>query len=115
MKVDTTTIIPINEIASASIDVASVLKALGDANRLRIFALLRQGERCVCDIESATRLSQNLVSHHLRALREVGLIECRRDGRWAYYAINRECLSRLQDTLGLLLDPATISEARAAC
>ena len=116
MGIDVTAnVIPINEIASTSIDVALVLKTLGDANRLRIFALLRQGERCVCDIEAATRLPQNLVSHHLRALREVGLIECRRDGRWAYYAINSECLRRVQDTLGLLLDPATVSNTRAAC
>jgi len=94
---------------------ASVLKTLGDANRLLIFGLLRQGERCVCDIESATRLPQNLVSHHLRALREVGLIECRRDGRWAYYAINLDTLRRVRDALDVLLNPNTVAITHASC
>jgi len=108
-------LIPIDEIAADNADLALVLKTLGDVNRLRIFALLRNGERCVCDIEAETRLSQNLVSHHLRALREAGLIECRRDGRWAYYAVNRASLPRLQGAVHMLFDPTTIPNSRASC
>ncbi len=90
-------------------------KLLSDANRLRIFALLLQGERCVCDIEVATRLQQNLVSHHLRVLRDANLIGCRRDGRWAYYHINRAELERVHLCVSMLFNPEHLGDARAAC
>ncbi|HZU12112.1 MAG TPA: metalloregulator ArsR/SmtB family transcription factor [Chloroflexota bacterium] len=52
-----------------------------------ILALLAHGERCVCDIEAALALPQNLVSHHLAALRRGGLLSDRRAGRWVYYRL----------------------------
>ncbi|MCS7054912.1 MAG: metalloregulator ArsR/SmtB family transcription factor [Thermoflexales bacterium] len=93
----------------------TVLKSLSEPNRLRIFALLTHGERCVCDIESAMTIPQNLASHHLRVLREAGLIEVRREGRWAYYRINKVYLSEVYPALCSLFDPNSISDARAAC
>lgn len=61
-------------------------RALGDETRLRILEILATGERCVGDLMDALELGQSLVSHHLRALRQAGLVTVRRDGRWIYYS-----------------------------
>lgn len=95
--------------------VQGLLKLLGEPSRLRIFALLTQGERCVCDIEATMMMPQNLVSHHLRVLREAGLIEARREGRWAYYRINKAHLSEVYPMLCRLFDPSKVRDTRAAC
>jgi ArsR family transcriptional regulator len=68
----------------------SIFKALGDETRLRIFAYLADaGEAtCVCNIEDFVKeLSQPTISHHLRLLREAGLVTTERRGTWIYYAI----------------------------
>jgi ArsR family transcriptional regulator len=92
-----------------------LLKLLGEPNRLRIFTFLIRGERCVCEIEAAVTMPQNLVSHHLRVLREAGLIEVRREGRWAYYRVNKAYLAQVYPALCTLFDPNAVSDARAAC
>ena len=63
-------------------------RALGDETRLWLLEILTAGERTVADLMSATGLGQSLVSHHLRTLREGGLVVTRRDGRWIYYSIS---------------------------
>ncbi|WP_138757709.1 ArsR/SmtB family transcription factor [Modestobacter altitudinis] len=66
-------------------------KALGDPSRLRIAAALRVGdELCVCDLAWITELSQNLVSHHVRALRNAGLATSRRNGKLVMYRLTDE-------------------------
>jgi DNA-binding transcriptional ArsR family regulator len=60
-------------------------RALGDETRLRLLEILTNGERTVGDLIDATGLGQSLVSHHLRSLRQAGLVSTRRDGRWIYY------------------------------
>ena len=62
-------------------------RALGDETRLRLLYLLNDGERVVGDLMDATGLGQSLVSHHLRTLRQAGLVSTRRDGRWVFYGI----------------------------
>jgi ArsR family transcriptional regulator, arsenate/arsenite/antimonite-responsive transcriptional repressor len=64
---------------------AAVFAALADPARLRILAVLADAGRCVCDIRSAVPIAANLLSYHLRVLREVGLIEGSRRGRWIDY------------------------------
>ncbi|RJX21905.1 MAG: ArsR family transcriptional regulator [Desulforudis sp.] len=66
------------------------LKALSDETRLRIIQLLSGGEKCVCELVYALNMSQSAVSHHLRILRQAGLIRDRREGKWVFYAIERE-------------------------
>ena len=63
----------------------SIFQALGDANRLNIIKLIGQGQRSVSEIVQNTRLSQPLVSHHLRILRENRLLEAKREGPFIYY------------------------------
>ena len=62
-----------------------IFQALGDANRLKIIKLIGQGQRSVSEIVQNTRLSQPLVSHHLRILRENRLLEAKREGPFIYY------------------------------
>ena len=80
------------------------LKALADPYRLRIIALLaaQPGPLCVCDIEGQFDLSQPTISHHLRVLREAGLVGATRSGLWVYYTVNPDGLAALRDTLARL-------------
>jgi len=95
--------------------VRPLLKVMGEPNRLRIFSLLTQGELCVCDIESAIGLPQNLVSHHLGVLREAGFIRARRAGQWVYYAIDKATLGEVYPALCRLFNPECVSGESRAC
>lgn len=66
---------------------ASIFKALSDETRLRILALLSQGELCVCDLVAILDLPQSTVSRHLACLRHTGLVEDRRQGVWMFYRL----------------------------
>jgi ArsR family transcriptional regulator len=74
-------------------------RALGDETRLSLLELLSPGERCVGDLMDATGLGQSLVSHHLRTLRNAGLVHDRRDGRWIYYSLVEPALSAVRATV----------------
>ena len=65
----------------------STLRVLADEARLRILGLLARRELCVCELVGALRLSQPLVSHHLRVLKGAGLLSSRRKGKWVYYTL----------------------------
>lgn len=80
-------------ISSDPTAIIGVFQALGDENRLRIMEVLRDGEHCVCDLQSSLDLGQSLLSHHLRVLREAGLVHSRRDGRWVHYTLADEVLA----------------------
>jgi len=66
------------------------LKALSEENRLKILCILREGEQCVCDIWQYLDLPQNLVSHHLKVLKDFGLISSRKEGLKVFYKLNKE-------------------------
>ncbi len=75
---------------SAAAVVAQALKALADPLRLRVLSLIattEAGEACVCDIAELTDVSQPTVSHHLKVLKDAGLVTADRRGTWVYYAI----------------------------
>jgi ArsR family transcriptional regulator, arsenate/arsenite/antimonite-responsive transcriptional repressor len=61
---------------------ARLCRALSDENRLRIVEMLTSGERCVCELTAALNLGQSLLSHHLKTLKDAGLVSDRRAGRW---------------------------------
>ena len=91
---------PITEEAAAGL--AQVFKALGDPVRLRLVSLIgaRQGgEVCVCDLTSAFDLTQPTISHHLKVLREAGLIDSERRGTWVYYRLVPAALERMAELL----------------
>lgn len=80
------------------------LKLLADPNRLRILGVLARGERCVCDVEAAVDLPQNLVSHHLSALKRAGIVRDRRQGKWVYYRVEPRTLAAHLGALTAFLD-----------
>jgi ArsR family transcriptional regulator len=93
---------PIDEASAAGL--APVFKALGDPVRLRLVSLIgaRQGrEVCVCDLASAFNLSQPTISHHLKVLREAGLIDSERRGTWVYYRLIPAALERMAGLLAV--------------
>jgi ArsR family transcriptional regulator len=63
-------------------------KALGDPTRLRIVQVLADGEHCVCEIQGHVDVAPNVLSHHLKVLREAGLVRARRRGRWIDYRLD---------------------------
>jgi ArsR family transcriptional regulator, arsenate/arsenite/antimonite-responsive transcriptional repressor len=84
-----------------AVNQARLLKALADPTRLRILSLLSryEGEVCVFEIVESFTLEQPTISHHLRILRDAGLVDCRKKGLWAYYYVRRDALSRAQDVI----------------
>jgi len=94
------------------------LKVLADPNRLRIVHLLMEGVHCNCELGEALEMAPNLISHHLRVLREAGLVDTQRDsldGRWVYYSLNRTALEELNRVFGDFFDPARIKPRRPTC
>jgi ArsR family transcriptional regulator, arsenate/arsenite/antimonite-responsive transcriptional repressor len=76
--------------------VAGLLKALADPVRLRLMSLIAAAdEACVCDLTAPFALSQPTISHHLRVLREAGLVDAQRRGTWVYYRAQREALDAI--------------------
>jgi ArsR family transcriptional regulator len=76
---------------------AQLFHALSDATRLDIIEMLRDGERCVCDLQSDLDAAQSRLSFHLRVLKEAGLVTDRKQGRWSYYAIVPDALAEVHD------------------
>ena len=77
-------------------------RALGDETRLRLVDLLREGERCVCDLADALDAGQSRLSFHLKTLKDAGLVTDRRQGRWIYYALNPETVDAVGRFIGNL-------------
>ena len=96
----------------------ALFHALSDATRLGILDMLRDGERCVCDLQDGLDAAQSRLSFHLRVLKEAGLVADRREGRWAYYRIVPEAVREVHD-LANGLQPATgglpVYRAPACC
>ncbi|MFD2415249.1 ArsR/SmtB family transcription factor [Amycolatopsis pigmentata] len=84
--------------ADSAAELAVVFKALGDPVRLRLLSMIASrhgGEVCVCEMTPAFELSQPTISHHLKLLRQAGLIDCERRGTWVYYRVLPAALDRL--------------------
>jgi ArsR family transcriptional regulator len=109
---------PGSENAGRLAGLARQFRVLSDPTRLSIFDMLMQGVQCNCEIANRLNLSLSLISHHLRVLRQSGLVQSRRDledARWIYYSINREALSRLAGETTHLLDADRIQPRLPVC
>src|SRR4029453_10532923 len=86
--------------SDAAVQLAPVFKALSDPVRLRLLSLIASTtEVCVCDLTEAFEVTGATISHHLRVLRETGLVDCERRGTWVYYWIKAEALDQLGNLL----------------
>ncbi|NMN94984.1 metalloregulator ArsR/SmtB family transcription factor [Antrihabitans stalactiti] len=89
--------------ADAATELAAKLKALSDPVRLRLLSAIASTatqEACVCDISAGIELSQPTISHHLKVLRQAGLIDSERRGTWVYYRVVPDALQQLSRLLG---------------
>ena len=85
-------------------ELAKVFKALGDPVRLRLLSMIASragGEICVCDLTPAFELSQPTISHHLKLLRQAGLIDSERRGTWVYYRARPGIMRQLASLLAV--------------
>lgn len=99
-------------------EVASLMKTLADPNRLSVFLALMEGDSCNCELKTKLDLPANLLSHHLRVLRQADLVHSRRDvidGRWIYYRVNRTKVSKWHEWFKEFLNPAGIEERQVLC
>jgi ArsR family transcriptional regulator, arsenate/arsenite/antimonite-responsive transcriptional repressor len=107
--------------ASPPIDLKQMtawLRVLAEPNRLLIFHFLMEGVQCNCELGDGLQIAPNLISHHLRVLREAGLVEVERDpqdARWMYYSINRQALEELNQAFGAFFNPERIKPRRLTC
>lgn len=98
-------------IESNGVEVSERLAALAEPIRLRIVSVLSRGECCVCTLQEQVTLPGNLLSYHLRVLREAGLVAVSRRGRWMDYRLDNvgfECLWRDMVMAGLPLPSASL-------
>jgi ArsR family transcriptional regulator len=86
---------------------AELFKALGDPARVRLVNLLAtaEGPVCMCDLIEPVGLAQPTVSHHMKKLLDAGLVEREQRGKWAYFSLNRDAVSKL----------AAVADLKGAC
>jgi ArsR family transcriptional regulator, arsenate/arsenite/antimonite-responsive transcriptional repressor len=92
---------------------AQLFHALSDETRLAVLEMLRGGEQCVCDLQSALDAAQSRLSFHLKVLRDAGLVTDRKQGRWSYYMLNAERLEEATAILDELTTPVPQRRASA--
>jgi len=84
------------------LDCAKVFKVLGDPKRAMIVDMLSCGELCACMILEKFEMSQSTLSHHMKLLCECGLVVGRNEGKWTYYSLNAEGVSKTKQLFNLI-------------
>jgi len=82
--------------ATKAINIAKYLVAISEPNRLAILTFLKDEEKCACEIHPKLGLPQNLSSHHLKVLKDMGLLKSRREGTKIIYSRNEEIIKKYQ-------------------
>ncbi len=91
------------------------LQAIAEVTRLQIVRLLGDGERCVCELQSALDAAQSRLSFHLKKLKDAGVIADRREGRWIYYALVPEAIDELREFLEVMKPDVTTTVRTGPC
>ncbi len=97
---------------------AERLKVLAEPKRLLILNLLLEGVHCNCELGDFLEMTPSLISHHIKVLREAGLVEMEKDAldaRWVYYSVNAAALQELNDMFGAFFTPARIKPRHPTC
>jgi ArsR family transcriptional regulator len=71
---------------------AKTLAVMAEPNRLKLLCFLSKCEHCVCEAEEALNLPQNLISHHLKVLRDAGLVTFKKRAQWKHYSVNKKAI-----------------------
>lgn len=80
---------------------ANVFKAFYDSNRLMIIDILKKEEHCACKLLEQLNIGQSTLSHHMKILCDLGIVNSRKQGKWCYYSLNKE---RLEEIKSLIKD-----------
>lgn len=81
-------------------DLVAVAKAFADPTRVRILAAVRHREVCVCELCDALGVTQSTLSTHLQVIRDAGLVNARKQGKWVYYSVRAESEQLLESVFG---------------
>ena len=85
--------------------IANIFKALSDDTRLRMIKLLHERELCVCELMQVLDMSQPRISRHMSVLKNAGLVEDRREGKWVHYSLRKETQGK---EIKILLDAMVV-------
>lgn len=85
--------------------ISELCKALGDPNRLKIIKMLSKGELCACRLLEAFNITQPTLSHHMKILSAVELVDSRREGKWTYYSINKDSIRKFNNYVEAICCP----------
>lgn len=83
---------------------AKIYKALSEPNRLKILDILQSEKKCACEILDYLDINQSTLSHHMKILCKVGLVECEKREKWSYYNIAKDKSDEIIESLKSLLD-----------
>jgi ArsR family transcriptional regulator len=95
--------------------VAQWFHALSDETRLRIIECLAEGEQCVCDLMATLDTAQSRLSFHLKTLKDAGLLDDRREGRWIYYSLNADTLEEMLDVMAGFKKTGSTRKSARSC
>ena len=84
-------------------EAALLCKAIGDLNRLQLVQLLAHGEKCACELLEKFSITQPTLSHHMKILCAVQLVQVRKEGKWCHYSLNYETFSEFKSYLGKMV------------
>ena len=79
--------------------IATVFKALCDENRVKIIRALQNGEKCACKLLQEINVSQPTLSHHMKILKDSGVVKIKKDGKWSFYTLSEDMLIEVSNYL----------------
>lgn len=93
-----------NSLAAESVSkIYAFLRAISDPNRLKILCVLQKGSLCVCEIVPMIGISDKLASHHLKQLKEVGLLIEKKEGKFVRYGLDRKAIEKYKSLLNKII------------
>jgi len=102
-------------LVNANSRASELFHALSDETRLDILDILKNGERCVCDLTSALDAAQSRLSFHLKVLKDAGIVNDRKDGRWVHYELNHDAFAEIEELVGELKPRARSARKAQQC
>ena len=87
------------------VECARIFKAFSDPKRLKIIDMLSNGELCACKILEEFDITQPTLSHDMKILSDIGLVNPRKEGKWIHYSMNMEKMNEIYKTVGRLMVP----------